>query len=137
MGSNLCWTQGLLSASTENKEPPSFFGGFETLLRGNKDPLLPIVEEVATLCIQMCIADAMHDSKIIENIQNLQSESLLMVNQLSEQIQNITDRASAEHCKRTCMKIIEKVESDVLSVKTEVVSNTNASSRSTVNCTFE
>ncbi len=129
--------QGFLSTTTAKKEPTSFLSGFDTLLRVNKDPLLPIVEEATTLCIQMCIADAMHDSKIIENVKNLQSKSLLMLNQLSEQIQNITDRASVEHCKRVCMKVIEEVERDVLAVETEVVSNTSASSRSTVNCNFE
>ncbi len=123
--------QGLLSATTVKKEP-NFLGGFDTLLRVNKDPLLPIVEDVTSLCIQMCIADAMHDSKIIENVQNLQAHSLVMLSQLSDQIQNVTDRASVENCKRICMKVIEEVERDVLAVETEVVSSTNASPKSTV-----
>jgi hypothetical protein len=126
------FAQGLLSATTARNEPTSFLGGFDTLLRVNKDPILPIVEEITTLCIQMCIADALHDSKIIKNVQNLQSQALLLLNQLSEQIQNITDRASVESCKRICMKAIEEVERDVLRVETEVVSNANASTRSTV-----
>jgi hypothetical protein len=119
------------SPSTKMSEP-NFLGGFDSLLRVNKDPLLPIVEDVATLCIQMCIADAMHDSKIIANVQNLQSQSLRMLNQLQGQIQNITDRSSVEHCLRLCRRVIEEVEVNVLEVETEVMSNTAASPKSTV-----
>jgi hypothetical protein len=128
----MCVAQGILTSSVAKKSEPNFLGGFDSLLRVNKGPLLPIVEDVSTLCIQMCIADAMHDSKIIANVQNLQSQSLRMLNQLSEQIQNITDRSSVETCLRLCRRVIEEVEVNVLAVETEVMSNTAASPKSTV-----
>jgi acetolactate synthase regulatory subunit len=83
----------------------------------------------------MCVADAAHDNKIIENVQNLQARGQSLMNDLTVQIQNISDCASVEICKRTCKKAIEEMEQDILNVATEIMSKGDISSKSTVkNC---
>ncbi len=84
------------------------------------------------LSIKMCVADAAHDNKIIENVQKLQARGLDLLNYLTEQIQIISNRTSVEICKRTCKKAIEEMEKDVLNVETEVMSKGDTLSKSTV-----
>jgi hypothetical protein len=119
--------QDILNSTTE----PTFLG-INALLGGNNDSLRAIVEQATVLSIKMCVADAAHDNKVIENMQQLQSRGSNLLNELTEHIHNITDRASVEICKRTCKKAIEEMEKDILNVETEVMSRSDVSSKSTV-----
>jgi hypothetical protein len=101
-------------------------------LSGKDDSLRVIVEEATVLSIKMCVADAAHDKKIIKNVQSLQTRGLNLMNDLTEQIQYISDRTSVEICRRTCKKAIEEMEQDILNVETEIMSEGEALSKSTV-----
>jgi hypothetical protein len=114
-----------------SREQSSFLG-INRLIQGSGNALDKIVDEAATLSIRMCVADAMHDNKIIQNVQRLQSRSLHLLENLSEQIKMISDSASVQHCKRLCKETMEEVDRDVLSIETEVLCKADSSSKATV-----
>ena len=82
----------------------------------------------------MCVADAMHDKTVNENVHRLQSSVGGLLEQLSMAIISITDRASVEHCLRLCSQAIDDVQVDVLTVETERVVKSEFSTKSTVRC---
>ncbi len=98
--------------------------------------LRSIVDEATQLSIKMCIADAVHDNTIIENVQNLQSRSLHLLNILVGQLRNVQDRASLIKCQNTCKEVIQEVEKDVLAVETEMVCKAEFATKSTVTVCF-
>jgi hypothetical protein len=110
--------------------------GINTLVgrHGNfsSSSLRSIVDEAAQLSIKMCIADAIHDNTIIENVQDLQSRSLQLLNILAGQLRNIQDRASLKSCQDTCKEVIQEVEKEVLAVETEMVCKADFTTKSTV-----
>ena len=116
-----------------SSEQQSFLGINRLLQASDSDStLIALVDEAATLSIQMCVADAMHDNKIIHKVQSLQSRSLHLLDDLSEQIKMISDSASVQLCKHICKEIIDEVDRDVLSFETEVICKSNSSSKATV-----
>ncbi len=114
-----------------SREQPSFLG-INRLIQGSDNVLDKIVDEAANLSIRMCVADAMYDNKIINNVQRLQSRSLHLLEDLSEQIKIISDGVSVQQCKRMCKDIMDEVDRDVLSIETEVLCKGDSSSKATV-----
>jgi hypothetical protein len=114
--------------------------GSNTLVgrQGNSSNLHETVDEAIQLSIKMCIADAVHDNTIIENVQNLLSRSLHLLSILAGQIHDIRDRVSLKKCQGTCNEIIQEVEKDILAVETEVVCQSEFATKSTVSsaCVF-
>jgi hypothetical protein len=109
--------------------------GISTLVekKDNFSDLRAIVEDATQLSIKMCIADAVHDNTIMENVQNLQSRSLDLLNILSGQLRNIQDRTSLKNCQDICNAAILELEKDVLAVETEMVCKADFATKSTVN----
>jgi hypothetical protein len=107
-------------------------------MQGNFPNLRSTVEEITQLSIKMCIADAVHDNTVVENVYGLQLQSLHLLNILAGQLRNIQDRASLQDCQNTCKEVIQEVEKDVLAVETEMVCQSTFTTKSTVIsvCTF-
>lgn len=80
----------------------------------------------------MCVADAVHDSTVNENVHRLQRTVSALLEQLSNEINLITDRASIEKCLKICTLAIEEIQADVLTVETEKVVKSEFSTQSTV-----
>ena len=114
-----------------SREQQSFLS-INRLIQGSDNALDKIVDDAATLSIQMCVADAMHDNKIIHNVQRLQSRSLHLLEGLSEHIKIISDIASVQQCKRMCKETIDEVDRDCLSIETEILCKGDSSSKATV-----
>jgi hypothetical protein len=72
----------------------------------------------------MSIADAVHDSKIVENVQSLQrrcSELLRVLNKSIEGLE-LSSTESVEACLSLCTELLAEVQKDVLQVATETCS---------------
>ena len=102
----------------------------------NSSNLRAIIDDAIQLSIKMCIADAVHDNTVIENVQRLQSRSSHLLNILAGQLRIVQDRASLKTCQNTCQEVIQEVEKDVLAVETEMVCKSDFTTKSTVNNAF-
>ena len=84
----------------------------------------------------MSIADAVHDSKIVENVQNLQkrgSDLLRVLNKNIEGLELSSSAESVEACLSLCTELLTEVQKDVLQVATETCSkSTEFTTKSTV-----
>ncbi len=108
---------------------------FNTLLGGKGGSLASTVEEIVQLCKSMSIADAVHDTKIIENVQNLQKRSVEMLDSLSGHIEGLehSPAESAEAGLSVCSELLAEIQKDILQVATETCAKTSGfSTKSTV-----
>ena len=94
-----------------------------------------ILEETVQLSKNMSIADAVHDNKIVENVQSLQQQSVVLTQELQGKLEYL-DPASSESvdaCLLLCSDLLNEVEKDVLHVTTETCSRgTGFATKSTV-----
>lgn len=83
----------------------------------------------------MSIADAVHDNKIVQNVQGLQKRGSVLIQELKEKLE-IVDRSSVseiDDCLSLCSELYSEVDKDVLHVVTETCSKgTGFSTKSTV-----
>ncbi len=80
----------------------------------------------------MCIADAVHDNTVNENVQTLQRRVSKLLEQLGSEIPSIADRAAVETCVRLCRQAMDEIRADVLTVETEMIVKSEFSTQSTV-----
>jgi hypothetical protein len=87
----------------------------------------------------MSIADAVHDNKIVENVQSLQQQSSVLIQELRDKLE-VLDRSSPleiDACLICCSELHNEVDKDVLRVATETCTKGSGfSTKSTVNLTF-
>jgi hypothetical protein len=108
---------------------------FNTLLGGKGGSLASTVEEIVQLCKSMSIADAVHDTKIVENVQNLQKRSAEMLDSLSGHIEGLEHSPveSAEAGLSICSELLAEIQKDILQVETETCAKSSEfSTKSTV-----
>ena len=83
----------------------------------------------------MIIADAVHDNKIVENVQGLQQRGTGLIQSLQDKLEFL-DRTSAnslDECLLLCSDLLNEVEKDILHVATETCSKgAGFSTKSTV-----
>ena len=121
--------QGLLPS-----EPSSQGANAITAEKFNRLQL--VLDEAVKLSIKICVADAVHDNTIAERVKSLQSRALPLLNALAEQVRGITDHASVLRCRRSCERLMEEVQRDVLSTEADVPGSGGGGSspnRATVN----
>ncbi len=83
----------------------------------------------------MSIADAVHDAKIVENVQNLQKRCSDLLRVLNKNIEGLepSSTESVEACLSVCTELLIEVQKDVLQVATETCSkSTEFTTKSTV-----
>ncbi len=83
----------------------------------------------------MSIADAVHDTKIVENVQYLQKRSIEMLDSLSGHIEGLelSPAESAEAALSVCSELIVEIQKDILQVATETCAKSSGfSTKSTV-----
>ena len=83
----------------------------------------------------MSIADAVHDNKIVENVQNLQKKSIEMLDSLSGHIEGLeqSPAESAEAGLSVCSELLAEIQKDILQVVTETCAKGSGfSTKSTV-----
>jgi hypothetical protein len=124
-----------LSVAQEQAKTDTSFLRFNTLLGGKGGTLGSTVDEIVQLCKSMSIADAVHDNKIVENVQNLQkrcSDLLTLLNTNVEGLE-LSSPESVEACLSICTELLTEVQKDVLQVATETCSkSTEFTTKSTV-----
>jgi hypothetical protein len=79
------------------------------------------MEETIQLCKNMSIADAVHDNKIVENVQTLQNRSALLIEELQEKLSE-GPATDVEACLLLCNELSGEIEKDILHVATETFS---------------
>jgi hypothetical protein len=105
------------------------FLGFRNFLGSSPTSSESLVEEAAQLCKSMCIADAVHDLKIVDNVQNLQSRSMEYARALRANLEQM----EIEYSIQLCTDILNEMEKDILHVTTETCTKTSESvTKSTV-----
>lgn len=105
------------------------FLGFRSFLGSSSNSPESLVEEAAQLCKNMCIADATHDIKIVDNVQKLVSRSKDLVTRLRGKLEKLDVESSVQ----ICADILIEIEKDVLHVATESCSiSSESATKSTV-----
>ncbi len=102
---------------------------------GGVGSVTSILEETVQLSKSMIIADAVHDSKIVENVQGLQQRCGSLVRSLQDKLEFL-DRASpasVDECLLLCSDLFSELEKDILRVAIETCSkSTGFATKSTV-----
>jgi hypothetical protein len=122
-----------ISVKQEQTKDSSFLG-IGSLLGGSAS-LASILEETVQLSKSMSIADAVHDNKIVENVQGLKQRGSELIRELQDKL-GILDRSNASEldaCLLCCSELYNEVDKDVLHVATETCTKgTGFSTKSTV-----
>ena len=111
----------------------------DSFLGGKGGSLGTTVDEIVQLCKNMSIADAVHDNKIADNVQNLQSRCLDLVQAISKKMEGPDPLSpySVDSSLSICAELLAEVQGDVLQVPTETCSkSTEFTTKSTVQSVF-
>lgn len=114
-----------------SNDSPSFLG-INVMIGARASSVRSIIDETIQLSVKMCVADAVHDNTVNENVQTLQSRVSKLLEQLGSEIPSITDRAAVEKCVHLCRLAMDEIRADVLSVETETIVKSEFSTQSTV-----
>jgi hypothetical protein len=124
-----------MAPAQEQAKTDTSFLRFNTLLGGKGGSLASTVEEIVQLCKSMSIADAVHDTKIVENVLNLQKRSIDILESLSGHIEGLdhSPAESAEAGLSLCTELLAEIQKDVLQVATETCAKSSGfTTKSTV-----